>query len=104
MDDIVTTVIQANEGGPKENPGRSQIEPNWSRIWQSPAKEDQRKSLHFLRRIEPSQGLAPTPQGIFSFSSSGPADASESMRRSIVSRTIWRTRWGVSSSSQATSA
>jgi hypothetical protein len=38
-----------------------------SQIQQSPAKDNQRKSLDFLVRIEPYQGLARTPQGVFCF-------------------------------------
>jgi hypothetical protein len=39
-----------------------------SQIQQSPAKSNQGKSLDFLVRIEPYQGLALTPEGVFSFS------------------------------------
>ena len=42
-----------------------QIEPNPGLIQQSPAKIQQRKSLDFLRRIEPYQGLTPTPRAFF---------------------------------------
>ena len=43
-----------------------QIEPNPGLIHQSPAKLEQRKSLDFLRRIEPYQGFTPTPRAFFS--------------------------------------
>ena len=41
--------------------------PNSGLIQQSPAKLKQRKSLDFLRRIEPYQGITPTPRALFSF-------------------------------------
>ena len=59
----------------KENiQGKSKRNPNYnwaklSQIQQSPAKANQGKSLDFLVRIEPYQGLARTPQGVFSFAS-----------------------------------
>jgi hypothetical protein len=40
-----------------------------SQVEQSPAKSNQGKSLDFLVRIEPYQGLVRTPQGVFSFAS-----------------------------------
>jgi hypothetical protein len=45
----------------------TQILPNPGRIRPSPAKENQRKSLGFLRRIEPFQWVMPTPMALFSF-------------------------------------
>src|SRR5271154_3374354 len=50
--------------------GKSKRNPNWAKLSQiqpSPAKPNQGKSLDFLVRIEPYQGLARTPQGVFSF-------------------------------------
>ena len=50
--------------------GKSKRNPNWaklSQIQQSPAKDNQGKSLDLLVRIKPYQGLARTPQGVFSF-------------------------------------
>jgi hypothetical protein len=38
-----------------------------SQIQQSPAKSHQGKSLDLLVRVEPYQGLARTPQDVFSF-------------------------------------
>jgi hypothetical protein len=50
--------------------GKSKPNPNWaklSQIQQNPAKDNQGKSLDFLVRIEPYQGLARTPPAVFSF-------------------------------------
>src|SRR5271163_473073 len=50
--------------------GKSKRNPNWAKLSQiqpSPAKPNQGRSLDFLVRIEPYQGLARTPQGVFSF-------------------------------------
>src|SRR5271169_531286 len=50
--------------------GKSKPNPNWAKLSQiqpSPAKDNQGRSLDFLVRIEPYQGLARTPQGVFSF-------------------------------------
>jgi hypothetical protein len=61
-------------GGPGNDiQGKSKLNPNWaklSQIQQSPAKSNQGRSLDFLVRIEPYQGLARTPQGVFSFACS----------------------------------
>jgi hypothetical protein len=49
-------------------------------IFPNPVESSQarpKKSKEILRRNEPFQGITPTPWGIFSFSSSFPADASE---------------------------
>ena len=48
-------------------PKQNQIQPNPGLIQQSPANINQRKSLHFLRRIEPYQGLTPIPPPFFFF-------------------------------------
>ena len=48
-------------------PSQIQIEPNPGLIQQSPAKTQQRKSFDFLRRIEPYQGVTPTPRAFFYF-------------------------------------
>src|SRR5271155_4522271 len=50
--------------------GKSKRNPNWAKLSQiqpSPAKPNQGKSLDSLVRNEPYQGLARTPQGVFSF-------------------------------------
>jgi hypothetical protein len=50
--------------------GKSKPNPNWpklSKIQPSPTESNPGKSLDFLVRIEPYQGLARTPQGVFSF-------------------------------------
>src|SRR5271170_6862522 len=50
--------------------GKSKRNPNWAKLSQiqpSPAKSNQGRSLDFLVRIQPYQGLARTPQGVFSF-------------------------------------
>src|SRR5271169_5429227 len=49
--------------------GKSKRNPNWAKLSQiqpSPAKPNQGKSLDSLVRNEPYQGLARTPQGVFS--------------------------------------
>ena len=46
-------------------PSQIQIQPNPGLIQQSPAKLKHRKSLDFLRQIEPFQGLTPTPRAFF---------------------------------------
>jgi hypothetical protein len=48
-------------------PNQTEIQPNPGLIQQSPAKIKQRKSLHFLRRIGPYQGLTLTPRAFFLF-------------------------------------
>jgi hypothetical protein len=51
----------------KRNPSQIQIQPNPGHVQQSWAKIQQRKSLDFLRRIEPYQRVTPTPTAFFSF-------------------------------------
>ena len=51
----------------EEDTSKPQIEPNPGLIQQSPAKIKPRKSLDFLRRIEPYQGITPTPRAFFYF-------------------------------------
>ena len=51
------------QGKSKPNPNLAKL----SKIEQNPAKLNQGKSLDFLVQIEPYQGLARTPQGVFSF-------------------------------------
>jgi hypothetical protein len=58
----------------KENPNQTQIRPNPGLMRQSPAKEDQRKSLDFLRRIGPYQGVMPTPSNRSKFPGKRPDD------------------------------
>src|ERR1700683_2450249 len=59
--------------------GTFQAKTKVSQIRQNPAKPGQKRSkekawisLDSLGRIEPFQGLAPTPQGVFSLSAAGP--------------------------------
>jgi hypothetical protein len=46
-------------------PRKIQAESKSHQIQQSQAKDNQRKSLNFLVRIEPFHGLTPTPKALF---------------------------------------
>jgi hypothetical protein len=63
---------------PKENPSRDRIWPNPAKLSQARPKESKGINFDFLVRIEPFQGLAPTPQGIFLSHALAPTDSPES--------------------------
>ena len=51
----------------RRSAGVPEAQPNPGLVQQSPAELKRRKSLDFLRRIEPCQRITPTPKGLFYF-------------------------------------
>jgi hypothetical protein len=62
--DAAATEAHGKFGFPKPIPNS----PKSGQIQPSPAKDNQRKSFDFLRRIEPFQRVMPTPKAFFLFS------------------------------------
>jgi hypothetical protein len=69
------SAAQSARPEPEGNPSQHRIQQNLAKSSQARPKESKGININFLVRIEPFQGLAPTPQGIFSFSSLCPAAA-----------------------------